>query len=271
MADQAESLRRLLERNTPRLPHKARRIAFLSGKGGVGKTNLAVNCALVLSRMGRKTILIDCDLGLANADFLLGIHPKTTLDNILLAGKEVKSAVIVTSSGLSVVPGAGAIIPRQAVSGGKLETVLISLDNEAEFIIMDAGAGIDEGVQYVARVSDEVVVVALPESAAAINAYRLIKILHEQNPHLALRLIINKSPSHNSAFRTASGIMKAGRDFLNLEVEYLGWIPDDSTVEQAARERRPFVEKYPASDASRAVIALINRLIQPPATPLSAA
>ena len=268
MTDQADNLRRLLERVTPKLPHKARRIAFLSGKGGVGKTSLAVNTSLTLSRMGHKTILIDCDLGLANADFLLGIQTVSTLDSVIVSGQDVRKAVIVMPSGLWLVPGAGSIIPRQAVLSGRLEHMLDRLDGDAEFIIMDAAAGIDEGVQYVAQLSDEIVVVAMAESAAAINAYRLIKIMHEHKPPPAIRLIINRSPSHTAAQRTAAGIMKASSDFLDMGIEYLGWVPNDPTVEQAARERRPLVEKYPASDSARSIVAIASRLIQqPPKSP----
>jgi flagellar biosynthesis protein FlhG len=119
-------------------------------------------------------------------------------------------------------------------------------------------------VQYVAQLCDEVVVVAMAESAAAINAYRLIKILNEHRPPPSIRLIINKSSSHTSAQRTAAGIMKAGSDFLDMEIEYLGWVPLDPTVEQAARERRPLIEKYPASDSARSIVAITSRLIQPP-------
>jgi flagellar biosynthesis protein FlhG len=264
MTDQADNLRRMLERSAPRLPHKARRIAFMSGKGGVGKTSLAVNTSLTLSRMGHKTILIDCDLGLANADFLLGIQTVSTLDSVFVAGQDVRSAVVVMPSGLWLVPGAGAIIPRQAVISGRLEHILDSLDNDAEFIIMDAAAGIDEGVRYVAQLSDEIVVVAMSDSAAAINAYRLIKVMHEQKPSPAIRLIINRSQSHMSAQRTAAGIMKASGEFLGMDIEYLGWVPHDPTVEQAARERRPLVEKYPGSDSARSIVAIASRIMQPP-------
>jgi flagellar biosynthesis protein FlhG len=271
MTDQADNLRRLLERTVPRPPHKARRLAFLSGKGGVGKTSLAVNTALTLSRMGHRTILIDCDLGLANADFLLGVQPQSTLDSIIVSGQDVRNAVVVMPSGLWLVPGAGAIVPRQAVISGRLEHVLELLDGDAEFIILDGGAGIDEGVQYLARISDEVIIVAMPESAAAINAYRLIKVIHENRSGPAIRLIINRSPSHSAALRAAKGILKAADDFLDMGIEYIGWIPDDPTMDQAARERRPLIEKYPSCDSARSIVAITTRILQPPPTPPSAA
>jgi flagellar biosynthesis protein FlhG len=264
MKDQADNLRRLLERTTPRPPHKARRMAFLSGKGGVGKTSLAVNMALALSRMGHRTILVDCDIGLANADFLLGVQAKSTLDSVFMSGQDVRKAVVIMSSGLWLVPGAGAIIPRQAVASGRLEHILERLDPEAEFIVLDGGAGIDEGVQYLARISDEVVIIAMPESAAAINAYRLIKVIHENRPAPAIRLVINRADSHSAAYRTAAGIIKASSDFLDMQIEYVGWIPNDPTMEQAARDRRPLVEKFPASNSARSIVALATRLIQPP-------
>jgi len=272
MSDQADNLRQLVEQVTPQVtPHHARRIVFLSGKGGVGKTSIAVNMALALARLGKRTILIDCDIGLANADIILGINPKITLDGIITTGQDVRSALIKLPSGLWLLPGAAGIIPRQALNHGRLEAVLNKLDNSADFIIMDGGAGIDEGVQYLAALSDEAVIVAAPESASAVNAYRLIKIILKRSPAPSIRLLINRAGNDRAARRVAVGLMGAMSEFLTDQADYLGWVPKDTIVEQAGRERRPFVEKYPGSLPARSVVALAHRLIQPPPGPNRAA
>ncbi len=272
MTDQAENLRRLVESVTPGIPaHKARRIVFLSGKGGVGKTSLAVNVSLALARMGRKVILVDCDLGLANADVLLGVQPRATLDGLLTKDGDVRKALVNLPSGLWLLPGAGKIVPREVLGTGRLSKILNRLDDWAEFIIMDGGAGIDEGVRYVAGLSDEVVIVASPESASTLNAYRLIKVLLDENPRKAIRLIVNRVQNDYSANHTADRLTNAVRRFLSNNTEFIGWIPTDPIVEQSARERRPFVEKYPGSLPARAVVALANRLLQPPPIPPRAA
>jgi len=271
MPDQAESLRRLVEHIYPGPPHKARRIAFLSGKGGVGKTSIAANIALALARMGRRTILVDCDLGLANVDILFGVQPKVTLDGVITAGRDVRRALINLPSGLRLLPGASTIVPRQGVSSGRLQQILHHLDDKAEFILMDGGAGIDEGVQYVAGLSDEVVIVSAPESAAALNAYRLIKVILSRRSTTAIRLIVNRAPNESSARRIAAGLARAAREFLDTEPEYVGWIPLDPIVAQAGKERRPFVEKYPGSPPARAIVLLAQKLAQPPPAPPQAA
>jgi flagellar biosynthesis protein FlhG len=271
MPDQAESLRRLVGDVITRTPHHARRIAFLSGKGGVGKTSIAVNVSLALARMGHKTILVDCDIGLANVDILLGVQPSRTLDSLLTAGGDVRKALVNLPSGLWLLPGANSIVPRQGVRSGRLEQVLKKMDERAEFIIMDGGAGIDEGVQHIARLSDEVVIVASPENAAALNAYRLLKIIIRQSPHPAIRLIVNRAQNDAAAKRTAAGLIGASREFLAADPEYLGWVPVDPIVEQSVRERSPFVEKYPGSLPARAVVALAHKIIQPPPVPPVAA
>ncbi len=271
MPDQAESLRRLVERVVPKPPHKARRMAFLSGKGGVGKTSMAVNIALAMARMGKSTILMDCDLGLANVDVLLGVQPRRTLDSLITAGGDVRKALINLPSGLWVLPGAGSIVPRQGTQGGGLDRVLDRIDDRAEFILMDGGAGIDEGVQYVAGLSDEMVIIATPENASALNAYRLIKVILSNAVPPAIRLIINRAENEKDARRTALGLIGASREFLANDPEYLGWVPRDPIVEQSVRERRPFVEKYPGSLAARAVVALAHKLVNPPPRPPVAA
>jgi len=270
--DQAENLRRLVESTYTKLPpHKARRIAFLSGKGGVGKTSLAVNIALALSRMGHKTILIDCDLGLANAEILLGVQPDVTLDNLLVAKEDIKKALLVMPSGLWVLPGAGTTLPRQALDTGQLGRVLNQLDDMAEFVLMDGGAGIDEGVQYVAGLSDEILIIASPDSSSTLNAYRLIKVLHEKYPHIPMRIVINRARNDYGANRTAERLNSAISKFLGGDAQFVGWVPSDPIVEQAALERRPFVEKYPGSMPSRAVVALAHKLLTPPPGPSRAA
>ena len=271
MPDQAESLRRLVEDVTPKIPHHARRIAFLSGKGGVGKTSIAVNVALAFARMGRSTVLVDCDLGLANVDILLGVQPSRTLDSLLTAGGDVRKALLNLPSGLWLLPGANSIVPRQGVKSGRLEQVLKKLDDKAEFIVMDGGAGIDEGVQYVAKLSDEVVIIASPESASALNAYRLLKVILKQSPHPAIRLIVNRARNDAAARRVAAGLLSAAREFLLTDPEYVGWVPIDPVVEQSVRERTPFVEKFPGSLPARAVVALAHKLVQPPPQPPIAA
>ena len=272
MQDQAEKLRSLVRSIAPKIPpHNARRISFLSGKGGVGKTSLAVNIALALARMGHKTILIDCDLGLANADVLLGVQPRLTLDRLLTSDSEVRRALVNLPSGLWLLPGAGQIVPRDAVDTGRLEHVLESLDDSAEFILMDGGAGIDEGVQHVAGLSDEIAIIVSPESTSTLNAYRLIKVLVDRNPRLTVRLIINKVLNDFAARRAAGRLTNAVRKFLDTDPEFVGWVPTDPIVEQSAIERRPFVERYPASLPSRAVVTLALRLLQLPPEPPRAA
>jgi len=271
MTDQAENLRTMIEQVAPRLPHKARRIAFVSGKGGVGKTTVSVNIALAMAKMRKRTILIDCDLGLANADVLLGLQPRATLDNLLTAKSEIRDVLVNLPSGLWLLPGAGSIVPRQAVASGKLEKVVFKLDDTADFILMDAAAGIDEGVQYIARICDEAVIIATPDSPSTINAYRLIKILLKRKPSLSIRIILNKAPDHLTARRAAMGLIDATKEFLQTDAEYVGWIPYDVTVEKAARERRPLIEKYPGSEAARAIVMLANKLLEPPPEPPIAA
>jgi flagellar biosynthesis protein FlhG len=269
--DQAANLRRLVETVVPKLPHKARRLAFLSGKGGVGKTSLAVNIALVLARMGKKTVFVDCDLGLANADILLGIQPRITLDGILANGGDVKKSLIEVPSGLFILPGSESTIPKKAVGGGRLQDILMELDNDAEIIIMDGGAGIDEGVQHIAMLADEIVIVTSPESAAAVNAYRLIKVVLGHKDPPAIRIVINRARNDSNAGRAAASLLGAVKQFLFTDPEYIGWVPKDAIVEQAARERRPFVERYPGSLPSRAVVSVANKLYMPPPGPPKAA
>lgn len=264
--DQAAGLRRLAAQQfrAPRV------LAVTSGKGGVGKTNLSVNLALALAREGRRATLVDFDLGLANADVLLDLTPRHTLEAVIAGRKTIGEVALLTPEGVRVVPGASGVerlanltdLERRSLIDG-----LGELSRDSDFIIFDTGAGISKNTTGFLGAADDVVVVTIPEPTAVIDAYAVIKLLSRQEDRGRVGLVVNMAGSRDEAERFARGVTSTAYRMLNTYVDSFGYILADPAVPRAVRARRPFVTAFPDSPASRCVRALARTLCDRPSGP----
>lgn len=276
MFDQASRLRELAAAYRSQAAGRASRrfqaIAVASGKGGVGKTNLAVNLAQVLVRSGRDVLLMDVDLGLANADILLGTVPPYHLGHFLRGEVDILQVIHRTDTGLKLIAGGSGLVELGNLTAGQLQPILRSLERlegEAEYLILDCGAGVGDAVLEFALAADQVLVVTTPEPTSMADAYTLIKALALRDARARIRLVVNQAERPEDAQRAAERIVATARSFLGIEVVHLGTIPRDPHVWQAVRYKVPYVVGYPSSPAARAVEAMAMRLLgeERPAAP----
>ncbi len=285
MADQADKLRDLASqaRNAPKkaspaqapapLPGtyqpqlarvaRARVITVSSGKGGVGKTNLSVNLSLALRRLGKEVLLFDADLGLANADVLLGMSPRYNLMHFFQGQKSLKECMSEGPLGLKVI-GAGNGIAQMADLGAQERERLLShfslLEEGTDFIVVDTGAGISRNVVSFAQAADECLVVTTPEPTARLDAYGLIKVLNQDGYQGAVRLVVNMAESEQEGNEAGRLMETLAKRFLGAHVEYFGFVPIDRSVRKAVSRQEAFTIAYPDSQASKAVAGLAARL-----------
>lgn len=274
-ADQAHALRVLAaRRRTPgparRLGGAARVLAVASGKGGVGKTNVAVNLAVSFARQGFQVIVLDCDLGLANVDALLGLHPKYTLQHVLTRQRRLEDVILDGPAGIRIVPGASGLSELADLSDAQREDLMTRLggiDGMADIVILDTGAGISANVLQFVVASGDVLVVTTPEPTAITDAYALIKVATLKTNRgrgdapLRLRLVVNQTINDAEARETSTNIVTVAKRFLEVEVEALGGIPSDPAVMRAVRAQGPFTLLTPRSPASLAVERLAQRIL----------
>jgi len=260
--DQAERLRQMMDPPGRR----ARAIAVSSGKGGVGKTNIAVNLGIALARLGRRVILIDVDIGLANADVVLGVQTRYHIGNVLAGEVGVLDALVPCPGGLQLLAGSTAVAFSDLSEGerGFLASRFRQLESHADVIIVDTAAGISRNVIEFSRAADEVLVVTTPEPTAVTDGYALVKAVAREKGHGRLRLVVNQALDRNEAGRVSERIRAVARRFLGIEVDNLGYVLRDEGVPLAVRRRRPFVLETPRSPASVCLRAIAERLLAEP-------
>jgi len=271
MYEQALKLRKLMEQKKPpaKPDKKVKVYCIASGKGGVGKTNLSVNIGLALQNLGKKVLLIDGDLGLANIDVVTGLYPKYNLFHILSIGKSIQDVILNGPRGISILPGASGLYELANITSTQLEILIDSFNsiaNTFDIIIIDTGAGISKNVLSFIQSSDEVIVVTTPEPSAVTDAYALIKVAYRHCN--SIHVIINKTENYKEAQFTMEKLVKAAKKFLNINISYLGFVLEDKSILKANMEQTPFLIKYPDGLASKCLMNITKKLLYGPQSPV---
>jgi flagellar biosynthesis protein FlhG len=269
MTDQAEKLRELMKsrgnsNNGSGTRGRTRIITVSSGKGGVGKTNIAINLALAYAELGKRVVVMDADLGLANVNVVLGIIPKYNLYHLIRRQKTMKDIIQDTRYGIQIVAGASGFSKIANLSEeerGKFIAELQEL-SAADVLIVDTGAGVSNNVLSFIAAADDVIIVTTPEPTAITDAYGIIKIIATEidNLSLGLKLVVNRVKSVAEGRKVAERVISIAGQFLNLKVDYLGFVFDDDIVHQSVVKQKPFLAVDPKSKASMCVRHILSRL-----------
>ncbi|MEW6275042.1 MAG: MinD/ParA family protein [Bacillota bacterium] len=240
----------------------ARVIAVTSGKGGVGKTNLVVNLSLALARLGRRVIILDADLGLANAEVLMGVTPLYTLFDCLSGRKEINEILTPAPLGVQIISGGSGFVELANLDSRQQQKIidaLVFLD-EADFVLIDTGAGISRNVLGFVAAAEEVIVVLTPEPTSLTDAYSLIKILAKFKVHRQVMLVVNRAADEREAAATVKKMAAVVERFLEMQLVHLGSICEDRAVLRAVRGQRPFVLFEPQSRPALNIEFMARRL-----------
>jgi flagellar biosynthesis protein FlhG len=262
LVDQAEALRSLAS-ETDGGGRRARLVAVTSGKGGVGKTTVAVNLAIRLSAMGRRVVLFDADLGMANADVLCNVTAPCTLAHVVAGRRSLEDAIVEAPGGFRLVPGASGLARIASLSEferSRLLQELRRLEADSDLILIDTAAGLSPNVLSFALGSDQLLVVTTPEPTAITDAYAIIKTLRRQRSDLEANVLVNMVRDADEGRAVFGRIDAVCRRFLELNVRYAGHVVHDARVMMAVRHRRPFVLENPHGDAARCVTQLAHRM-----------
>lgn len=244
--------------------NKTRIITVSSGKGGVGKTNLSINLAIAYASIGKKVVLLDADLGLANINVILGIIPEYNLYNLIKSNKSMKDILIKTKFGIHLIAGASGFSKIANLDDDELKRFITEMNelSFADIIIIDTSAGVSNNVLSFIDAADEALIITTPEPTAITDAYGIIKIMSTElsDRDIAIKLIVNRVKSVLEAKKVAQKIVNIAGQFLNTKVDYLGYVYDDPLVQNAVLKQKPFIVSDPKCKAAICLKHIVSRL-----------
>lgn len=271
--DQAERLRSRIRQNeeqsNPQLQTKARVFTVTSGKGGVGKTSLSVNLALQMQRLGHRTVIIDADFGLANIEVMLGIHPKYNIADLIYKNMSIEDVVIEGPEGIRFISGGSGVNELVDLERADLQTFvskLTQLDKIADVIIIDTGAGIADAVQEFVLCSPEILLVLTPEPTSTMDAYALLKALNRRKEFVAtdkkINVVSNRVANEKEGQTLFQNISIVASQFLNIELNYLGSLPQDANATKAVLQQQPVSLSFPNTAFSKSMRHIAQLLLE---------
>lgn len=270
MTDQAKNLRIKMEQSHSR--HEAKTVAFISGKGGVGKSNIGLNFSLELVRRNKKVVLIDLDVGMGNINILLGLQPKYTIVDMFTERLSITEIIEQGPQGLSYIAGGTGLsefLEMKQTEKNYFYKQFEQLTEMYDYIIFDMGAGITETSLFFILAADECIVVTTGEPTAITDAYSMIKQITINGGSMPLHLILNRARSHGE-MNSLKQLQQVIKQFLQIDVHPLGIIPEDKHVVQAVMQQVPFSilnEKAPAARSIKQITeSYLNKEKAVPAT-----
>ncbi|SEN40976.1 flagellar biosynthesis protein FlhG [Paenibacillus sophorae] len=266
--DQAQSLRQLVAGQNRKLSDRgtdtARIITVCSGKGGVGKSNFTLNFALALKSMGKRVLLFDADIGMANLDVLMGVSAKYNLYHLLSREAGIEQIIQTGPNRLPFIAGGSGMEELFSLSESDLNyftSQIATIADEMDYILFDTGAGLSKETMKFIASADDCLVVTTPEPTAITDAYALMKVVHTSHPSITFNLIVNQASDIKEANATSDKIRMTAQRFLQLDIPFLGFISSDSHVVQAVKRQIPFTLAYPNSAAAKDIHRLTLRYL----------
>lgn len=263
MKDQAESLRiKLQQKKTSAI--KTTSIAVISGKGGVGKSNLSLNFALSLQKQGKSVLLFDMDIGMGNIDILMGVASQHTIVDMLNEELSINEVIKEGPNGLAYISGGSGLSSIFTMKYEKIDRFFEQLQlvfSKYDYVIFDMGAGMtNESLQFLLAM-DEIFIVTTPEPTSITDAYAAMKYIYSYNKSIPYYIVVNRAQSENEGKQTLQRLSNVVTRFLNKETIQLGILPDDKTVSKAVSHQIPYLIYSPKSTISKAIEGLTSRYI----------
>ncbi len=271
MNDQAEKLRKMassirqqIEEDIMNKPRQTRVIVISSGKGGVGKSTIALNMSLVLCTYNKKVILMDADMGLANIDIMLGIVPEYTIQHVVQGRKKLKDIIIEGPAGVKIIPGGSGINELANLNDNELNRLIQELgkvDGEYDYMIIDTGAGISRNVVSFLLAADDVIIVTTTEPPSLTDAYGTVKTIIRQSYTGKIYLLVNKVGNSTEGLMVAEKFRIACNRFLNTDLIPIGNVVNEPAVSEGIMRQEAFTQMFPQSAATRNIKSIVDRLL----------
>lgn len=265
MPDQAESLREMVKEHNEK-EKTTQIITIASGKGGVGKSILTVNMGILLARKGKKVTIMDADFGLANINVIVGVLPKYNLYHVFKGEKKLSDIIMNVDDNFNIIAGASGFQQLADLKNKERRRFVKDLSalNHDDYLLIDVGAGISHNVIDMIRAANETLIVTTPEPTAVTDAYGTIKAIAASGSGCNINLVVNRVKSFHEAKLVSQRIVNITEQFLNLKINYIGFVFDDANIVKSIHEQAPIVNSYPKSRSSLCFEDIVSRMINDP-------
>lgn len=267
--DQAEHLRNVIKAQNVKNVENTKVITITSGKGGVGKSNMAVNLAVWFTRMGKKVIILDADFGLANVEVMFGTVPNHNLSDLIFNGQSIRDIITEGPLGIGFISGGSGVVGLNNLTKEHISFLvhnLTLLNDLCDVLIIDTGAGVSDQVLEFVLASPEVILVSTPEPSSLTDSYSLMKAMYKSPKFLEggtnVHLVSNKVNSELEGKAVYDKMSSVVQKFLGGELDYLGMVPLDPTLEKAVRNQKVVSLEYPQTRSAKAFENLASKLLQ---------
>lgn len=281
MIDQAEKLRELMTSNklspdknselkTLELDKKAKVISISSGKGGVGKTNFAINFSITLKRLGYEVAVIDADIGLSNIEILSGVHMKYSISDIVFSNKTIFEIMESGPEGINIISGGSGFKELRLFEEENFNKLILEIEklqSMVDYIIIDTGAGISRAVLDFILTTEEVIIICTPDPTSIMDSYTLVKAILNREFKGKISLISNIVNSRKEGKEIFNKLYNTVKNFLKYEIHYLGYIEKSNIVTNAVRNQTPFVISNPKDQVSKRVNMIAMNYIEDLSSP----
>ena len=246
---------------------KTRVIAITSGKGGVGKTSIVANLGYALTKLGKKVLIFDADLGLGNLDVLLGLAPKYNLSHVIMGAKTIREILVEGPGSMDILPASSGVQELTHLTREQKVQILTELDlliNDVDILLIDTAAGISSNVMDFNATAQEIIVVVSPEPTSITDAYALMKVLSLKYSEKGCKLLVNMTTRFDEGRDVFRQLQLVTERFLDISIEYLGSILYDDKVTRGVKSQKIVCELFPNSPASRCFNDLAKRMAKMP-------
>jgi flagellar biosynthesis protein FlhG len=241
-------------------------IAVASGKGGVGKTNVVANLAIALKKLGKDVLIMDADLGLSSIDVLLNVAPRYTIQHVLNGEMRLQDILIDGPKGIKILPASSGVQELTALNEFQRLRMLEEFDSfdcNVDVLLIDTAPGISENVAFFCIAAQEIIIITSQEPTALTDAYALIKVLCTRYQEKEFFIIVNSVKNSQEGFEVFRRLSLVTERFLNISLDYLGYIPCDTNVQEAVKAQKAFVEIYPNGLAARQISEIAAKVLNP--------
>ncbi|HOV91256.1 MAG TPA: MinD/ParA family protein [Syntrophorhabdaceae bacterium] len=238
-------------------------VAVTSGKGGVGKSSIVTNMAYVLGKKGETTYIIDADLSLGNIDIFFGMIPKFNIKDLIEGKKGINEIIVEGPYGIKIIPATSGIVELSNLTEEQRNILMFSLQELTgyDFLLVDTPAGISSNVVYFNSISQSIIVIVTPDPASIADSYAVIKVLLNKTGRKDFNIIVNMAKDETEALNVYKKLLSVSDQFLNVYLDFMGFIPMDVNIRQATKKQKLWVEHFPDTQATKALLKICNKML----------